>query len=804
MLTPTDTHDWRPHDGNSGIGQPVRRKEDLRLVTGQGCFSDDVDLPGQAYVVMVRSPHAHARIARSMSRAALAVPGVVAVLTGRDLLADRVKPIPHKQWSYHPAEIPLQNKDGAAVFAAAHFPMPADKARFVGEAVAMVIADTVAAAKDGAERVAIDYEPLPAVTHAVASAEQDAPRLWEEAPSNVLIDAEVGNDAATAAAFARAAHVVRLKTWIPRVTAVPMEPRAAVASYDAATQRYTVYAGSGGAVRLKTDIAQTLDIPDAAVRVVMRDVGGNFGSRGAIYPEFVLVAWASRRRRPPGQMDVRAARVLPQRLPGPRPLESRRSSPSMRTATFWHCAGRMSAIWARSPANFSMVQKGVEINSSIYRMPAACFRARCVASNTTPTRPYRSSGRPEVMFVMERLIDLGGAPMRARPGRDQAAQSAHQSELPYTNPFGMVYDSGDYHQVMDRALALSDWQGFGARRAEARKRGKVRGIGLANYIDTATGVPRERAEVTVQPDGFVDVVIGTVSNGQGHETSFAQLVTEWLGVPFERVRLLTGDTDTVQVGGGTHSGRGMRLASIIIHKATRGIIAKGARIAAHVLEAPAAEIEFADGRFSWKGTNRSLDLFEVAGAARERCDLSDELRGALAETCDETVNVAGYGYGSHVCEVEIDPETGVVEIVRHTTVDDVGRAVNPLIIHGQTHGGIAQGVGEALLEQCFYDAGTGQPLAGSFMDYAMPRASDFPSLHHGHQRGALDHAPARHPSGRRGRHDAGARRRRQRDRGCARRLRRHPYRDARHARAHLAGDQRHGAADAVVTYPRPR
>ena len=705
----------------------MRRKEDWRLLTGQGCFSDDVNLPDQAYAVMVRSPHAHARIASIDVAPALAVPGVVAVLTGRDLVADRVKPIPHKQWSYHPAEIPLQNKDGAPVFAAAHLPMPADKARFVGEAVAMVIADSVAAAKDGAERVAIDYQPLPAVTQAVAAAEPDAARLWEEAPSNVLIDAEVGNAAATAAAFARAAHVVRLETWIPRVTAVPMEPRAAVASYDAATQRYTVHAGSGGAVRLKTDIAQTLDIPEAAVRVVMRDVGGNFGSRGAIYPEFVLVAWAARRVGRPVKWTCERHESFLSDYQG-RDLASEAELALDADGRFLALRGSNVGNLGALTANFSMVQKGVEINSSIYRMPAACFRARCVASNTTPTRPYRSSGRPEVMFVMERLTDLAARQCGLDRVEIRRRNLLISSELPYTNPFGMVYDSGDYHQVMDRALALSDWHGFGARRAEARKRGMVRGIGLANYIDTATGVPRERAEVTVQPDGFVDVVIGTVSNGQGHETSFAQLVTEWLGVPFERVRLLTGDTDTVKVGGGTHSGRGMRLASIIIHKATRGIIAKGARIAAHVLEAPAAEIEFDDGRFAWKGTNRSLDLFEVAAAARDRHDLPDELRGTLAETCDETVNVAGYGYGSHVCEVEIDPETGEVEIVRHTTVDDVGRAVNPLIIHGQTHGGIAQGVGQALLEHCFYDADSGQPLAGSFMDYAMPRAGDFPSF----------------------------------------------------------------------------
>jgi carbon-monoxide dehydrogenase large subunit len=291
----------------------------------------------------------------------------------------------------------------------------------------------------------------------------------------------------------------------------------------------------------------------------------------------------------------------------------------------------------------------------------------------------------------------------------------------------MVYDSGDYIQALDSALALADWDGFPARKRAAKKRGKLRGIGIATYVDTATGVPRERAEVTVQPDRFVDVVLGTVSNGQGHETSFAQLVTEWLGVPIERVRLITGDTDIVSVGGGTHSGRGMRLASIVVHAASGEIIAKGIRIARHLLEAcDDASIAFRDGRFALDGTNRSVGLFEVAAAARERDGLPEELRGALMAVSDQTVSEAGWPYGCHTCEVEIDPETGVVELVRHCTVDDVGRAVNPMIIHGQTHGGIAQGFGQALIEHCFYETGTGQQLAGSFMDYAMPRADMLP------------------------------------------------------------------------------
>ena len=728
MLTRRDGPDLHhsPHGANhAGIGSPVRRKEDARLVAGKGCYSDDVNLPNDAYAIMVRSPHAHARIRAIDATAAQAIPGVLAVLTGRDILADGVKPIPHKAFSYHPAEIPLRNKDDAPIFSARHYPLPVDRARFVGEAVAMVVAETVAIAKDAAERVAIDYEPLAAVIDAVAAAEPGAPQLWDGG-DNVLIDAQVGDAAATAAAFAEAAHVVKLETWIPRVTGVPMEPRAAVAEFDPATGRYTVHAGSGGAVRLKADISTSLDIPPECVRVVMRDVGGNFGTRGAVYPEFVLVAWAARRVGRPVKWTCERAESFLSDYQG-RDLSCEAELALDRDGRFLALRGSNTGNLGALTGNFSMVQKGVEIASGIYRMPAASFRARCVTTNTTPTRPYRSSGRPEVMYVMERLIDLAAR----RHGFDRVELRRRnlvtQSELPYRNPFGMVYDSGDYLAALDKVLALADWDGFAARKRAAKKRGRLRGIGIATYVDTATGVPRERAEVTVAPDGFVDVVLGTVSNGQGHETSFAQLVTEFLGVPIERVRLITGDTDIVSVGGGTHSGRGMRLASIVIHKAAGEIVAKGIRIARHLLEAgDDGRIAFRDGSFALEGTNRSVGLFEAAAAARERDDLAEDLRGALMAIADETVSEAGWPYGCHTCEVEIDPETGVVELVRHCAVDDVGRAVNPMIIHGQTHGGIAQGVGQALIEHCFYEGSTGQQLAGSFMDYAMPHADMLP------------------------------------------------------------------------------
>jgi carbon-monoxide dehydrogenase large subunit len=376
--------------------------------------------------------------------------------------------------------------------------------------------------------------------------------------------------------------------------------------------------------------------------------------------------------------------------------------------------------------NYSMVQKGVEIMSSIYRVPAAHFRARCVMSNTAPTRPYRSAGRPEVMFVMERLIDIAARQFGFDRIELRRRNLVSQQEMPYTNPFGMVYDSGAYHDVMEKALVLADWKRFPARKAAARKLGRYRGIGIANYVDTATGIPRERAELTVHPDGRIDVIVGTVSNGQGHETSFAQLLNEWLGVPIDKVRLLTGDTDIVKVGGGTHSGRGMRLGSIVLWKSSGAIIEKARRVAALLMQTQPEAVEFHEGCLCAKPGGGSMTLGEVAAAMTERADLPDELRGPLTGECDETVNDASFPYGCHVCEIEIDPDLGTWHIVQHTGVDDVGRVVNPLIVHGQTHGGMAQGIGQALLEQCFYDAGSGQLLSGSFMDYAMPRADTLP------------------------------------------------------------------------------
>ncbi len=715
----------RTHAARHGIGKPVARKEDARLVAGAGCFGDDVNLPGQAYACLVRSPHAHARIRAIDGRRALKTPGVLAVLTGADAAADGVGPIPHRPVPANPHEVPLTSRDGTPFFLAPHVPLPADRVRCVGEPVAMVIATTAAAARDGAERVRVEWDVLPALPTAAAATAPGAPALYDEAASNVCVDSEAGDAAAVAAAFARAAHVVTLDTRVNRVTGVPMEPRAAVGAWDAATGRYTLYAGSGGVQRCRADLAGTLGVPESAVRVVARDVGGNYGTRNASYPEFALVAWAARRLGRPVKWTCERREAFLTDYHARDLLAHAELALDAEGAFLAFRGTNVSNVGAHA-VSFIPLAKGIAISTSVYHVPVSFMRGRAVLSTTSPTTPYRAAGRPEVMYVVERLIDLAAR----RHGFDRVALRRRNlvpaGAMPYRNPLGLVYDSGDYAAAQDRAVALADWAGFEARRAAARRRGRYRGIGLANYLELNTGAPRERAEITVRPDGTVDVVLGTLSAGQGHETSFAQLVVEWLGVEHDRVRLLTGDTDVAAVGGGSHSGRSMRLAAVVMARAADQIVERGTRLAAWRLEAAAADIEFAHRRFTVRGTDRSVDLFAVAAAAL-RAEAPADLRGPLAGVSDETMSVPSYPYGCAVCEVEVDPETGAVAVVRWTSVDDVGRAVNPLILHGQTHGGIAAGAGQALWELCHYDA-DGQMPSASFMDYALPRADALPAF----------------------------------------------------------------------------
>ncbi len=710
---------------HAGIGKTVLRKEDLRLVTGRGRYSDDLNLPGQAYGAAVRSPHAHALIRSIDVAAARAMPGVLAVLTGADVVADGLKRIPHLAAPGTPPDIVLHNRDGSPVPIAPHHVLPTDRVRHVGAAVAFVIAETIAEAKDAAEQVVVDYEPLPAVTEATAAVEPGAPRLYDDLP-NIMIDAEVGDAAATADAFAHAAHVTRLDTWINRVTGVPMEPRAAVGVYEATTGRYTLYAGSGGIVRQKRELAAIFGVPLEAVRVVAHEIGGNFGTRNSFFPEFALVTWGSRRVGRPVKWTCERHECFVSDYMG------RDLTVSAELAL--DADGRFLALRTRNLSNvgahsgsYVPLVKGVGLATAGYRIPTSHISARAVLSTTMCTTPYRSAGRPEVIYVMERLIDKAAL----EHGFDRIALRRRNlippSAFPYRNPQGITYDNGTYRTVMERAMELGDWKGFKKRRAEARKRKRLRGIGLCCYLETTGGYPRERADITVHPHGRVDVVVGTLSSGQSHETTFAQCVAEWLGVPFDDVYVNESDTDIVKEGGGSHSARSMRLAGIVMGNASDAIIEKGKKIAAHMLEAAEDDISFDAGRFTVKGTDRSVGIFDVAAAAANGKAVPEDLSGPLAATSDETIRQLGFPYGAHVCEVEIDPQTGALALVRYTAVDDVGRAINPMVVDGQTHGGAAQGIGQALWECCTYDA-QGQLLSASLMDYAMPRADLLPSF----------------------------------------------------------------------------
>src|SRR5271166_256625 len=585
----------------TGIGQPVRRKEDFRLLTGRGCFADDIVLPGMAHAVILRSPHAHARLSAIDKGAALTAPGVLAVLTGDDYVADGLGPIPHGAGLMGPPDVKVRTR-GFAPIATRHFPLPVDVVRFAGEPVAVVIAETIAAAKDAAELLDIAYEPLPAVARAPDALKPGAPELWAMAPGNLCVDIEVGDEAATGAAFAKATHIVRLETWAQRVTGVPMEPRTNLADYDPETSQYTLYTGSGrGVAKVQLDLAQVLGVPPEQVRVLCRDMGGNFGTRNFFYPEYALLAWAARRVGRPVKWTCDRHESFLSDYQG-RDLTVAAELALDAEGNFLAVRGTNLSNLGGHAAAFVSLQKGLGLMSNVYHIPVGYFRGRGAVTNTVLTTPYRSAGRPEAIFVIERLIDAAADQLGLDPVALRRQNMIPPSAQPYANPLGITYDSGRYEDAMDTALELADWDGFPARRYEARERGKLRGIGIANYVEITSGAPRERTEITVLPEGRLELVMGTMSSGQGHETSFAQLVTEWLGVPFESIVYVAHDTARVSAGGGSHSGRSMKLATTIIGKATDDIIDKGRKIASFLLETGEIDIEFERGRYRVAGT----------------------------------------------------------------------------------------------------------------------------------------------------------------------------------------------------------
>lgn len=714
---------------DGAIGQPLRRKEDHRLLTGKGQFSDDHSLPDQCWAVMVRCPYAHAVIKGIDKSNATSMPGVLGVFTGVDCEADGLGPIPHSPFPSTQFDMKLHGpggKVGDNSFAGINTVLPTDKGRYVGEGIAMVVAETKEQAAEAAETVEINYEILPPVTQTRAAAAGDAPNLYDEIPDNVFVETFFGDEAATKEAFAKADHVIKMSFDIPRVTGVPMEPRSALGVYDPNEEKYTVYAGSGGTVRQKREIASILGVENNQVRVYALDVGGNFGTRNRLFVEFPLVAWASRKVGRPVKLTVDRSEAFISDYQGRDLIVDMELALDTDGAFQALRSSNISNVGAKC-VSLSPLSKGSGIITGSYRIPLAHLRSRATFSNTPPTNAYRSSGRPEIIYCIECMVEKTARTLGFDPIELRRKNLITAEEMPYRNAVGMHYDSGEYEKSLDMVMGLNDWDEFQARKAEASSRGKILGRGVAHYVESSIGTPVEQAELHVRVEtGQLDLVIGTQPSGQGHETSFAQVASEFLGVPVEQVNVIVGDTDVVKVGGGSHSGRSMRMAGTVIIKASEAMIEKGKRIAELVFESSLEDIIFKDGVFAVTGTDRRLNLLEL-GAEAEKIDLPEDLTDGLSVIEDNEMHTPVFPNGCHICEIEIDKDTGAPQIVRYAAVDDVGKAINPLIVDGQTHGGIVQGVGQAMWEECVFDD-DGQPLCGSFMDYGMPRADHFPNF----------------------------------------------------------------------------
>ena len=713
------------------IGKPLPRKEDARLITGHGRFTDDFVLEGQAHAAMVRSPHPHARIVAIDAERAKTMPGVFGVFTGADCAADKIGPIPHDPVPKTKFDMKLHGPGGGAVFAGPHMLLPADKVRHVGEAVVMVVAETKAQAMDAAEAVEVQYEELPFVLHSEDALQPGAPTIWDQVPDNMTVETFFGDPEATDRAFARAAHVVKKKFHIGRVTGVPLEPRSALGQYDAATDSYLLYAGSGGAVRQKNELVQVVGVPPERLRVISPDVGGNFGTRNRTFVEFGMVLWAAKKLGRPVKYTATRSEAFLSDYQGRDLVTDVELALDDKHRFIGMRATNISNVGARC-VSLSPLSKGSGLIPGSYAIPATTLRSVAVFTNTMPTNAYRSSGRPEVTFAMERLVDEAAKQLGVDRIALRRKNLVSPKAMPYRNSVGMLYDSGHYEENMDWAMEIADWKGFPARRREAKRRGKLLGRGLANYVESSIGAAKEQAQLKVRPqDGSgparVDAVIGTQSNGQGHETSFAQVVADLLRVPAEAVNIIYGDTAVVKVGGGSHSGRSMRHAATVFSKAAVDLIARGKEIAAVVMGSTPDNVVYDDGRFSSRDTNLTFDFLELANEAA-RHELPEALKDGVAVVTDNEMHDPVFPNGTAICEVEIDPDTGDITITRYACIDDVGRCINPLIVHGQTHGAIAQGVGQALWEQIYLDPDSGQPLTGSFMDYGMPRADVLPSF----------------------------------------------------------------------------
>ena len=706
--------------GKFGIGQGVRREEDPRLLTGRGYYVNDVNLPNQAYVHILRSPYAHAEIQSIDITEAKAAPGVLAVFTGTDVAADNlgVPGMPAK-W---------KRPDGEPMKYRPQPPLATDRVRYVGDPVAMVIAETLNQARDAAELIDVDFDMLPSITDTAQTVESDAPRVWDDYPDNIAGLFQSGDADAAASALTGAAHVIKRRFVISRVFANYMEPRGAIGDYDPREDRYTLYADVQYPHRVRQLLAEKIfRIPEQNVRVVSRDVGGGFGTKGWQYAEHRLSLWAARKvGRPVKWSSERSEAIQGDEHGRDNVIDAELAFDAdgkivgLRVRRIANIGAYLSAI-----RNLLSVFSNVGTLIGVYNVPAAHVAVTCVHSNTSPTAPYRGAGRPEATYVIERMLDEAARELGMDPAELRAKNMITPEAMPITTALGLTYDCGAFPENQARVLEMADYAGFEARRSEARARGKLRGIGIANPIERAASPSPDFAEVRFSTDGTATVLMGTKSQGQGHETVYKQIVGERLGLDPADIRVIDGDTDRVAFGIGTMGSRSTVIGGSALHNASGKIEAKARKIAAHQLEASEADIEFSEGVFRVAGTDSEISLKDVAKASFLPAKLPKGMEPGLYETATFAPDQDTYPNGSHVCEVEIDPDTGTVELINYNVVDDVGVMINPTIVKGQIHGGIAQGVGQILMEQVAYDPDSGQLLSGSFMDYAMPRADNF-------------------------------------------------------------------------------
>ena len=703
-----------------GIGQPVRRSEDPTLLRGEGQYTDDVNRPGQAYAVLVRSSIAHGIIRSIDTAAAKGMPGVLAVLTAEDLAG----------YGGLKCNLPLKNRDGSPI---KYVPRPAlvsDKVRYVGDPVACVVAETVAQAKDAAEAVAMDIEPLPVVLDPADAVKPGAPLVFDQVPNNLALDYHYGDSAKVEEAFAKAKHVTRLETSNQRMIVAPIEPRAAIGEYDAAAEKWTLHSTSQGVHAMKTTLMDILSAPADKVRVITGQIGGSFGMKSAVYPEYICILHAAKALgRPVKWTDERSGSFVSDQHGRAQDMvieiafDENAHMIAIRLTGYGNMGGYLSQFGALLPTG-----NQVKNIASMYRTQAIEVSTKCVFTNTGHVSAYRGAGRPEGNYYVERALDVAAMELGIDRVDLRRRNMIRKSDLPFKAASDMTYDSGDFLGLFKQALELADYAGFKKRKRESRKNGKMLGFGIGCYLEVTAGGGKELGAIHFERDGTVTIVTGTMDFGMGHATTYAQMLSDMLGVPFDRIRLVEGDSDRMAYGNGSGGSRSVMFAGAALTESSKIVIERGRQIASHVLEASPGDIEFKAGRFTIAGTDRAIGLIELAQRLHGGLKLPEGVPTSLdTDHVGSTAVPNAFPNGCHIAEVEVDPETGHAQVVRYSAVNDLGTVINPLLVEGQIQGGAVQGLGQALMEQAVYDS-DGQLVTGSFMDYAMPRAHDVPMI----------------------------------------------------------------------------